>query len=103
MTQPVFIIADVVAVAGRGDELFTLIQDLVAPTRAEDGNLAYDVVRSLDEPDLFYFVERWRDRAAFEAHLVAEHVADYDRRSGHLIGRAVQIIIGQQLTAGAAV
>jgi quinol monooxygenase YgiN len=41
---------------------------LTAPTRAEAGNLQYDLYRSPKEKNRFLRIERWTDAAALEAH-----------------------------------
>jgi quinol monooxygenase YgiN len=37
---------------GKGDELGSRLEDLVAPTRSEPGNINYDLHRSNEDPDL---------------------------------------------------
>ncbi len=54
--------------AGQGDELQQHLLSLTAPTRAEAGNLRYELYRSVEHPDEFLRHEIWRDRAALEAH-----------------------------------
>ena len=47
--------------------------DCVAPTRAEPGNLAYDLTVDAQDPSLFVFVEHWDSQAALEAHRQTPH------------------------------
>lgn len=46
---------------------------LVEQSRAEEGCLSYDLVADPADPNVFAFVERWRDQQALDAH----------NRSGH--------------------
>jgi quinol monooxygenase YgiN len=48
---------------------------LVAPTRAEEGCLAYDLYDSAAAPGTFITVERWRSQADLDAHMQTAHIA----------------------------
>ena len=61
------------AMAGRGDEVATLLARHTAATRAEPGNLDFVALRSTEDPDAFVLYERYTDRAAFEAHTASPH------------------------------
>jgi len=43
--------------------------DVVEPSRAAPGNLAFDVYRHQDDENTFFIMERWTNAAAHEAHL----------------------------------
>ncbi len=53
---------------GQADSLRAHLLSLAAPTRAEAGNLHYDLYQSVEHPDDFLRYEVWRDRAALESH-----------------------------------
>lgn len=55
------------------------IAELIAATRAEDGNVDYAFAEDLAEPGLLRFVERWRDRAALDAHMKSPHMKTFGR------------------------
>lgn len=61
-------------------EFLSASLDLVAPTRAEDGCVAYGLYEDAGEPNAFLFHEEWRDRRAFDAHHASPAVAAYERR-----------------------
>jgi quinol monooxygenase YgiN len=50
---------------------------LVPAARAEDGVLAFDVHRDPGDPRVFVLIERFRDQAAHDAHIAAEHTRRY--------------------------
>lgn len=52
-----------------------MIEKVIAATRAEDGCELYAYARDVSEPDLFRITEKWRDRAALEAHFKTAHMA----------------------------
>ncbi len=41
--------------------------------RQEDGNLAYDYFRSVDDQDVLLLVEKWKDQAALDLHKTLPH------------------------------
>jgi quinol monooxygenase YgiN len=49
---------------------------LVAPTRAEDGCLVFEVNQDLADPRVFTIYEQWRDEAAHDAHVRTDHFRD---------------------------
>lgn len=55
-------------IEGKEDELKDHLLSLTAPTRAEPGNLAYDLFQSANRKNEFLRFEVWRNSAALEAH-----------------------------------
>lgn len=67
------LIADVTAKPEHIDALRAALMKLIAPSRAEDGCLQYDLYEDREKPGHFVFIERWRDAAALAAHAKAPH------------------------------
>jgi quinol monooxygenase YgiN len=63
--------------AGEEDTVEEALREMVAPTRAEPGNLDYQVFRDPADPALFVLVERYADAAAFEEHKASAHFATW--------------------------
>jgi quinol monooxygenase YgiN len=63
--------------AGHEEETAALLRKMVAPTRAEAGNLMYLVHRSPTEPGQFFFYEQYTDQAALDAHRAAPHFQEF--------------------------
>jgi quinol monooxygenase YgiN len=59
---------------GTEDVFLQTARDVVAGTRKEAGNLAYEVHQDRQNPLRFYFFEKWRDFAALEFHFATEHL-----------------------------
>ncbi|CAM5313203.1 putative quinol monooxygenase [Streptomyces aurantiogriseus] len=89
--QSIRIVAEVTAHAGQAEELWRNLAELVEPTRKEAGNISYDILQDLDNPDHFLFYEEWESREFFERHLESPHVVDYGRVTRHLIAIPVRI------------
>lgn len=68
------IIGTVTARPETREELATLLEAQVAPTRAEAGCINYDFHVDAADPCVFVFYENWADRAALDAHLAMPHL-----------------------------
>ena len=79
--------------ARRGSEgtvLDSLVQ-LLAPTRAEDGCIAYDLHQDTEDPHLFIFHETWESEEHLDRHLASEHIAaNRERISDHIVSLDVR-------------
>jgi len=81
MGTEVIVIARIRAAKGKGDALAALLTEQAAVVRAaEPGCLAYRLLRSSTDADLFTFYEAYRDAAAFDAHRGTPHLAAYRQR-----------------------
>lgn len=69
------VVAVLVATEGSEDVVRGALAELVAPTRAEEGCLSYELYASAADPRTFITVEHWRDQAAVDAHLQTPHIA----------------------------
>lgn len=70
---------------GHERELGLRMAGLVAPTRTEPGCLAYDLFQSIDEPEVWILIERWRSIADLEAHVGTDHMTAFRSRSHEVI------------------
>lgn len=53
--------------------LAAITDNAQASVRNEPGCYQFDVFEDEDEPNRFYYYERYTDRAAFDAHKASEH------------------------------
>ena len=56
-----------------------VLENMVVPTRAEKGCIAYDLHEVLGDPYQFVFFETWEDEAALEAHIQTPHYQGLER------------------------
>jgi len=54
------------------DQWLDRVAEFTGATRAEPGNLFFEWSRSVDDPQVYYLVEGFRDDAA-EAHVTSDH------------------------------
>jgi quinol monooxygenase YgiN len=67
------VIARYRARAGEEDRVEAALGQMAGPTRAEPGNLDYQVFRDPAEPAVFMLFERYTGADAFEAHRESAH------------------------------
>jgi quinol monooxygenase YgiN len=66
---------------GKEAEVKRELLSLTAPTRAEPGNLTYDLYQSVDHPGEFMRLEVWRSPEALELHKASPYLkASFERR-----------------------
>lgn len=63
--------------AGDEERVADALGEMVEPTRAEPGNLDYQVFRDPNDPSLFVLFERYADEAAFDAHRATAHFSTW--------------------------
>jgi quinol monooxygenase YgiN len=76
--SPVTVFATFRPIQGHEQQVRSILADMVGNTRAEDGNLAYDLYVSDDGGrQVFHLFERYRDQQALQAHRDAPHYKAY--------------------------
>lgn len=75
--MPLTILAQITAAPGKEALLRAELEKLVAPTRAEDGCIQYDLHVDNDAPGFFVFYETWQTRDLWQAHMNAPHLVAY--------------------------
>ncbi|WP_311269598.1 putative quinol monooxygenase [Sphingobium sp. WCS2017Hpa-17] len=77
MPAPLKIVAILTARPGKAEALRALLDAMLAPSRAEPGNLRYDLWRDQAEPTRFVLDELYVDDAAIAAHRASPHFQTY--------------------------
>lgn len=69
----VYAVTHVDIIPPKKDDGLAALKEVSGPSRAESGNLRYEILQQNSRPNHFTVVETWRNRDAFEAHEVAAH------------------------------
>jgi quinol monooxygenase YgiN len=85
------VVAEMTARAGKEDELRRKLTGFVAPTRAENGCVQYDLHEAEDHPGHFLFFEKWTSTQALEAHLASPHIAGVLPELGSILAQPPRI------------
>lgn len=77
MSKPVKIVAILTAFPGQTEALEALLNGMTIPSRAEAGNLRYDLWRDQADPARFVLDELYVDDDAVAAHRATPHFQTY--------------------------
>ncbi|WNV12066.1 putative quinol monooxygenase [Tardiphaga sp. 709] len=92
MPTSVKIAAILVARPGKADELKALLHGMVAPSRAEAGNLRWDIWQDQADPNRFVLDELYKDNAAVAAHRDTLHFKVYAAKISELAERSAYVL-----------
>jgi quinol monooxygenase YgiN len=98
MPGPV-VFAKLVAKQGKGDELLDLLSEMVTAVAAEEGTTGYACHRSVEDPDVFWFYEQYRDREALGTHSSGEALRAAGAKFGDLLGARPEIHVTELVRA----
>ena len=73
------VIAEAFVLAANVAAVRTVLKNMLVPTRAETGCMAYDLHEVLGDPCQFVFFEIWESDAALKDHLTTSHFQDLER------------------------
>ncbi len=77
MPTTVKIMAILVAKPGKTGDLRALLESMIAPSRAETGNLRYDLWLDQTNPERFFLDELYTDNEAVLSHRATPHFTSY--------------------------
>ncbi len=92
MSTHVKVVAVLTARPGKAEELKALVLGLIAPSRAEPGNLRYDLWQDPAQPDSFVLDELYADSAATAAHRASPYFQNYLSRINDLATRTALVL-----------
>ena len=71
------IVAETILKPGYREALEPAFKKLIENTRAEAGNISYDLTETLDDPNHLFFIEQWESHEAIAAHFQMPHFLEY--------------------------
>jgi quinol monooxygenase YgiN len=97
MTSPVKIVAILRARDGLSDELLALFEHLAANSRAEPGNIHYELWRDQVDANRFVLDELYTSETAVAEHRETAHFKSYLARINDLAERSVFLLAPAKL------
>ncbi len=92
------LIAELTIQPGSLAKVIEAARPCIAATKAEDGCISYDLHVDVTDDTKVVFVERWRDRAALEAHFKTPHLQAWREVGSQFVtGRKIEIIEGGKI------
>ncbi|MET0314278.1 MAG: putative quinol monooxygenase [Hansschlegelia sp.] len=92
MSRHVKVTAILVARPGKTPELKALLEGMAGPSRAEAGNLRYDLWQDQADPDRFVLDELYADAEAVATHRATPHFQNYVAAVGGLAERTALVL-----------
>ncbi len=62
---------------GKQVEFVRIAEKMVEESRKEEGCISYDLVKDESDDAVFYFIEKYKDEAALEAHRASTYFQTY--------------------------
>ena len=72
--QNIRVVARIVALPEKVEELKATLLELIEPTRQEAGAIKYELLQNQSDPTDFTFVEEWTSNEALDTHLESPHL-----------------------------
>jgi quinol monooxygenase YgiN len=94
------VIARFVARKGNEDQLSTLLQSMLTPTRAEPGCQLYELYES-DSWGRFYLYETWESQSALDQHKATSHFRHLQQAAGEFLAEHFEVNILRAIQSGA--
>ncbi len=91
------VVARVVALPDKVEEVKSVLLGLIEPTRKEQGCIVYELLQNQADPTDFTFVEEWESQALLEAHLASAHIEEAESQLDGLIAAEPDIRLYQLL------
>jgi len=88
---PLTIVAKIEAHEGKGNMVKTELLKLIAPTRAENGCINYDLHQDTTNDHLFLFYENWASRELWQQHMKSPHIVAHQKATAGLV-KKVEIL-----------
>jgi len=91
------VVARIKAKPGQETRVREELQKLLAPTRAEDGCINYDLHQAADNDAEFLFHENWTSKEALDKHLGTPPVQSFLGQVDELLAGPVEITLWNQV------
>jgi len=92
------VVATAHAKSGAEDRLKTAALALVAPSRAEVGNISYHLHQEIDDPATFVFFEVWENAEVFNLHKQSPHLRDFLAASRDLLDGELKVTLLDEIS-----
>ncbi len=75
MKSILHVVAHIEALPGHEQEVRSVLESYLSPTRAEQGCIRYDLFLDNSDSKKFTFIEEWASKEDLDAHAESEHLA----------------------------
>ena len=89
----ILVLAKVQPKEGCQDSIIEVAEELVYETLQEDGNIDYQLLKSIED-DTLTFVEKWESPEALKKHMASPHFINFGEESGEFVENMDINVIG---------
>ena len=79
------VVANVVALPEKAEQVKLVLLGLIEPTRQESGCIQYELLQNPENPTDFVFVEEWESEQLLNTHLDSPHMSEADAKLDGLL------------------
>ena len=91
------VVARVIALPDKVEEVKSVLLGLMEPTRGEKGCIVYELLHNHADPTDFTFVEEWETQVLLNAHLASGHIKEAESQLNGLVAAEPDIRLYQLL------
>lgn len=73
---------------GKKEKFYETVRSLIEASRAEEGNISYDLYEDIADRDAVCFIECWRDAASINAHNRSDHFTEWIEKKPLFVERS---------------
>ncbi len=55
------------------NDFLAVANQLIEASRQEEGNISYNLIQDINDPEHFVFIEQWKDQDAIDTHNASTH------------------------------
>ena len=94
----ILVLAKIEPKEGCQDSIIELSEDLIFETLQEEGNIDYQLLKSMDD-DSLTFVEKWESPEALKRHMASPHFLNFGEESEEFVkDMTIQVIDADELS-----
>ncbi len=93
------LIAKIPVQENKVDEAITMFKELIQKVAEEEGTLSYTLNRSKKEPNTLVVMERYKDKAALNAHSASPHFNAFMTRLFKILDGNPEITVMEEITS----
>jgi len=82
---PAYIVAYFETLPPSAEKALALLRELSKASQAEAGNLGFEALQQIGQPDQFVILEAWKDKSAHAAHASAAHTSAFREKLKQLL------------------
>jgi quinol monooxygenase YgiN len=89
----IIVLAKITAKENMANNIINEAQGLIKATRAEKGNIEYNLYAPADDPNTLLFVEKWEEKKDLESHIEQPHFVNFGPAIGDYLAKDLDISV----------